>query len=156
MSLYEDPYPARRPLAAAADAVLTVVVAPELLSVDDAESLVGALRTVGLPVEVADEPSLSRRAAELVYLVHLVLANREALEFVVAVAGAGTWEAVSKAFGRLTGKAGKEHKVSIKVDYDGKSHLVGTAVGEVEAAKLIDGLPAVLSALKETAGQDPE
>jgi hypothetical protein len=156
MSSYEDPYPSRRPLAAAADAVLTVVVAPELISADDAESLVAELQAAGLPVEVADEASLSRRAAELIVLIHLVLANREALEFMVGVLAAGTWEAVSKAFGRLTGKAGKEHEISIKVDFKGESHLVGTAVGEVEAAKLIEGLPAVLYALKEAPVQDPE
>lgn len=160
VSLHKEPYPARRPLAAAPDAKLTVVLPPEFASAADAASFVETLERAGLPVEVADEPSLSRRPVDPVSYIHMVIASREALDFLVAVAGAGAWAGIAVAFKRLTGrkktdKADADHRISLKVDYEGRSHLVGTAVGDNETAKLVDGLPAILDALRETPGQDP-
>ena len=145
----DDSYTNRRPLAAAADPMLVIVIPPGLVPMADAPSFIGALAAAGLPAELAelaDEASLSRRGSELLNI-DLVVPTRAALDYLIALLGAGSWAGIAVLFKRLVRRSGSGRAITVSMVFDGRSRVVGTAEGEA-AAELMEGLPEIVKSMK--------
>jgi hypothetical protein len=142
----DDSYTNRRPLAAAADPMLVIVIPLGLVPMADAPSFIGALAAAGLPAELADEASLSRRGSELLNI-DLVVPTRAALDYLIALLGAGSWAGIAVLFKRLVRRSGSGRAITVSMVFDGRSRVVGTAEGEA-AAELMEGLPEIVKSMK--------
>jgi hypothetical protein len=146
--MHDPIYADSRPLAAAEDPILTVVAAPDTVSEADAQSVVDDLASAGLAIEVADHAALSRRSAELVQELHVILANKDAVAVALGVMSSAAWDGVKTALKRLFRHPDPVEKITVVVKAPGHRDVVVEAVGAKAAEQVLDRLPSTLRALE--------
>lgn len=146
--MQESVFSDSRPLAAAEDPLMVVVVALDTVSEADAQAAVDELAGAGLAIEVADNAALSRRGAEQLLELHFILTDANALTVLLGVVSTAVWDGMKAVFKRLFRRPTPVQKVTVVIHVPGHSDVSVEATGERAIEQVIDRLPQTLQAIR--------